>query len=67
MSSDEARPRRRGNWVLVAGIVWLLLSAWAFWSFYSGSAPFETLAIPISQVVLEAVFIAIWLFRIRAV
>ncbi len=53
---------RNGNWLLAFGVVWLLLAAWAF---YSGSAPFDTLGIPISQTVLGLVFIAIWKFRIR--
>lgn len=57
--------QRNGNWLLAVGVVWLLLAAWAFWAFYSGSAPFDTLGIPISQTVLGLVFIAIWKFRIR--
>ena len=56
---------RNGNWLLAFGVVWLLLGAWAFWAFYSGSAPFDTLGIPILQTVLGLVFIAIWKFRIR--
>ena len=57
MPAKEARPRRGQNLFLVAGTAWLLLSAWAFWALYSGSAPFDTLAIPISQLVLGLLFI----------
>ena len=64
MSGDAGRPRRVRNWLLAGGIMWLLLSAWAFWAFYSGSAPFDTLGIPVSQLVLGVVFI--WLSRRRA-
>lgn len=63
MPGETPARGKSGRWVLVAGIVWLALSALAFWSFYSGSAPFETLAIPISQLVLGVVFIVIWLIR----
>jgi len=63
MTIDEARPRSSWSWSLIVGIVWLALSGWAFWSFYNGSAPFETLGIPISQLVLGIVFVGIWLVR----
>ena len=59
MATDQARHRLGQNLFFVAGIAWLLLSAWAFWAYYSGSAPFDTLGIPISQLVLA--FIFIWL------
>ena len=56
MATDEARRRLRRNPFLVGGIAWLLLSAWAFWAYYSGSAPFDTLGIPVSQLVLGVIF-----------
>ena len=41
------------------------LAALAFWAFYSGSAPFDTLGIPVSQLALAVVFLSIWVVRRR--
>lgn len=56
MTIEETKPRRGWNLYYLAGIGWLLLAALAFWAFYSGSAPFDTLGIPISQLALGVVF-----------
>jgi hypothetical protein len=64
----EADPSRIGtNWLYLAGIAWLLLSALAFWAYYSGSAPFDTLGIPASQFVLGVLFMWIGWRRARQV
>lgn len=57
MPANEGHPRSGQNLFFVAGIVWLALSAWAFWAYYSGSAPFDTLGIPASQLLLGVIFI----------
>ena len=57
MPANEARPRLARNLFFAGGVAWLLLSAWAFWAYYSGSAPFDTLGIPVSQLVLGIIFI----------
>ena len=57
MNHEEDQSRRGTNWFYLAGVAWLLLSALAFWSYYSGSAPFDTLGIPVSQLVLGVLFI----------
>ena len=64
MPANEVRPRLGQNLFFVAGVAWLLLSAWAFWAYYSGSAPFDTLGIPVSQLVLGVIFI--WIAWRRA-
>ena len=62
----EVDSSRRGtNWFYLAGIAWLLLSALAFWAYYSGSAPFDTLGIPVSQLVLGVLFIWVGWRRAR--
>jgi hypothetical protein len=62
----EENPSRTGtNWFYLAGIAWLLLSALAFWVYYSGSAPFDTLGIPVSQLVLGVLFIWVGWRRAR--
>jgi hypothetical protein len=50
-----------GGWNLfyLAGLGWLALAALAFWAYYAGTAPFDTLGIPMSQLVLAAIFL--WL------
>ena len=62
----EETPSRTGtNWFYLAGIAWLLLSALAFWAYYSGSAPFDTLGIPVSQLVLGVLFVWVGWRRAR--
>jgi hypothetical protein len=62
----EENPSRTGtNWFYLAGIAWLLLSALAFWAYYSGSAPFDTLGIPVSQLVLGVLFVWVGWRRAR--
>ena len=64
MTVEETPSRSGTNWFYLAGVAWLLLSAWAFWAYYSGSAPFETLGIPVSQLLLGVIFI--WIAWRRA-
>jgi hypothetical protein len=62
----EENPSPTGtNWFYLAGIAWLLLSALAFWAYYSGSAPFDTLGIPVSQLVLGVLFVWVGWRRAR--
>lgn len=56
MTSEDAKPRSGWNLFYLAGIGWLLLSALAFWAYYSGQAPFNTLGIPVSQLALVLIF-----------
>ncbi|MGB5302030.1 MAG: hypothetical protein WBO43_08260 [Gemmatimonadota bacterium] len=65
MTHEEDPSRRGTNWFYLAGIAWLLLSALAFWAYYSGSAPFDTLGIPISQLVLGVLFMWVGWRRAR--
>ena len=65
MATGKARHRSGRNLFYVAGIFWLLLSVWAFWAYYSGSAPFDTLGIPVSQLVLGIMFLWIGWRRAR--
>ena len=67
MTREGTPSRRATNWFYLAGIAWLLLSALAFWSYYSGSAPFDTLGIPISQLVLGVLFMWVGARRARRV
>jgi len=61
---DKGGPTRGWNPYYLAGAVWLVLSALAFWAYYAGSAPFDTLGIPVSQLVLG--IICIWIGWRRA-
>lgn len=65
MIHGENSSRRATNWFYLAGVAWLLLSAVAFWSYYSGSAPFDTLGIPVSQLVLGVIFLWVGWRRAR--
>jgi len=56
MTGEEPKPRKGWNFFYLAGIGWFVLSALAFWAYYSGSAPFDTLGIPVSQLVLGVIF-----------
>ena len=66
MTGEEAGPRKGWSLFYVAGLGWLLLAAWAFWAYYSGSAPFDTPGIPVSQLVLAVIFFWIGWRRARA-
>lgn len=63
MSDDDSGSTRTRRAFLYGGFFWLLLAALAFWAYYTGSAPFDTLGIPISQLVLGLIFIVIALTR----
>jgi hypothetical protein len=65
MTTGNDRARKSANVFYIGGIVWLLLSALAFWAYFSGSAPFDTLGIPSSQFVLAAIFFWIGWRRAR--
>jgi len=56
MIDEGTRPRRGWNFYYLAGVGWLLLAALAFRAYYSGSAPFDTLGIPLSQLALGVIF-----------
>ncbi|MCL7961178.1 MAG: hypothetical protein M8861_13380 [marine benthic group bacterium] len=45
-----------GRWFFYGGFFWLALAALAFWAYFTGSAPFDTLGIPVSQLVLAVIF-----------
>jgi hypothetical protein len=49
----------------LGGIGWLLLSGLAFWAYFRGSAPFDTLGIPVSQLFLAMLFLWIGWRRSR--
>jgi hypothetical protein len=65
MTDVQAGSTKASRLFLYGGIFWSLLAALAFWAYYSGSAPFDTLGIPISQLVLAAIFFFIWVVRSR--
>jgi len=65
MIHGENSSGRGTHWFYLPGIAWLLLSAWAFWAYYSGSAPFDTLAIPVTQLVLGVLFLWVGWRRVR--
>jgi hypothetical protein len=65
MSNDEAVSKRVGRVFLYGGVFWLVLAALAFRAYYTGSAPFDTLGIPVSQLVLALIFFWIGWRRAR--
>jgi hypothetical protein len=65
MAGEQVGSGKASQAFLYLAVLWLLLAALAFWAHYSGSAPFDTLGIPISQLVLGCVFGAIWMVRRR--
>lgn len=65
MIDEQAGSGRANRLFLYGGVFWLALAALAFWAFYSGSAPFDTLGIPVSQLALAVVFLSIWVVRRR--
>ena len=58
MVGNPDEPGKVGRWFFYIGLFWLALAALAFWAYYAGSAPFDTLGIPVSQMVLG--IICIW-------
>ena len=58
MSDDDAGSRKVSRAFLYGGFFWLAMAALAFGAYYTGSAPFDTLGIPVSQLVLG--IICIW-------
>ena len=65
MTEGMIMPRKGRNLYFLAGVGWFALSALAFGAYYTGSAPFETLGIPISQLVLGLIFVWIGWLRTR--
>jgi hypothetical protein len=57
MTAGDDRSPKSPNLFYLGGVGWLLLSALAFWAYFNGTAPFDTLGIPISQLVLAAIFL----------
>lgn len=66
MTAEKSRSWKASKLFYGAGILWLLLAAWAFWAYFSGSAPFDTLGIPISQLVLAVILLWLGWRRARA-
>lgn len=58
MTVEKGGRTRGWNPYYLAGAVWLVLSAWAFGTYYAESAPFDNPGIPVSQLVLG--IICIW-------
>lgn len=66
MSEEDTRNRLVTRTFLVAGAFWILLSVVAFAAYYSGSAPFSGLGIPVSQLALGVALLWVGGRRARA-